>query len=233
MSIKTILSTCLGVVFFSTIASAQKATPTPSPTPTPTPPPLLVYDLKVETTGRNLNPASFKDGYLVVDLDAAIFSSIVVLTDPGSTAFYQAADYVTGKYNELIDYDGRRNAFLFGAVSASSANADNAALQLTGLLDRIGKVGLGTRAEYANKLRGYMLYSAPEIKGKTTNGKTTGFFYGFAGFAKAFANFNKNLTKEVNTLGLDTTDAIDFLEKQLFANGIPGPTPTPKPAATK
>lgn len=169
----------------------------------------------------------------MVDPDAATFSSIVVLSDPGSTAFYQAADYVTGKYNELIDFAGRRNAFLFGAVSASTTNADNAALQLTGLIDRFAKVGPGSRAEYANKLRGYMLYSAAEIKGKTTNGLTTGFFYGFAGFAKALANFNKNLTKEVNTLGLDTPDAIYFLEKQLFANGIPGPTPTPKPAATE
>lgn len=189
--------------------------------------------MKIEPTGRNLNPTSFKDGYLVVDPVAETFSSIVVLSDPGSSAFYQAADYVTGKYNELRDYQGRRNVFLFGAVTASKAVTDNAALQLMGPVDRIGKFGGEGLTGYANKLRGTLLYSAPEIKGTTKNGTTTGFFYGFAGSARALALFNRGLTKEVNGLALDSPDAIEFLEKRLFSNGIPGPTPTPKPTPAK
>ena len=200
---------------------------TPTPTPTPTPSPVLIYDLELEKTGRSVNYTFFKDGFLVVDPEAATFSTIVVLTDPNTFNFYQAADFVSGSYSEILDYAGRRNAVLFGTTTGTTATTDNAALQVIGPIDNSGKVGGGYRAEYSDKMRGYLLASGPEVEATTTNGTTSGFEYGYAGFSKAKAEFNKGLTKEVNNQSLDASGAVDFLEKYLSDRGIPGPTPTP------
>lgn len=203
---------------------------TPTPTPTPTPSPVLIYDLELEKTGRSVNYTFFKDGFLVVDPEAATFSTIVVLTDPNTFNFYQAADFVSGSYSEILDYAGRRNAVLFGTTTGTTATTDNAALQVIGPIDNSGKVGGGYRAEYSDKMRGYLLASGPEVEATTTNGTTSGFEYGYAGFSKAKAEFNKGLTKEVNNQSLDASGAVDFLEKYLSDRGVPGPTPTPSPS---
>jgi len=215
---------------FPLLAFSQTPTPTPSPTPTPTPTPVLIYDLELEKTGRSVNCTFFKDGFLVVDPGAENFSSIVVLTDPNTFSFYQAADFVSGSYSEILDYAGRRNVVLFGSSSGTAATTDNAALQVIGPIDRSSKVGGGLRAEYSDRLTGYLLASGPEIEGASANGTTTGFEYGYAGFSKARAQFNKGLTKEVNNQSLDASGAVDFLEKYLSDRGIPGPTPTPSPS---
>ena len=204
------------------VAFSQTATPTPSPTPSP----VLIYDLELKKTGRSVNFTFFKDGFLVVDPGASSFSSIVVLTDPNTFNFYQAADFVSGSYSEILDYAGRRNVVLFG----TTATTDNAALQVIGPIDNSGKVGGGFRFEYSDKMRGYLLASGLEVEATTTNGTTTGFEYGYAGFSNAKAEFNKGLTKEVNNQSLDASGAVDFLEKYLSDRGIPGPTPTPSPS---
>ncbi len=214
---------------FPLLAFSQTPTPTPSPTPTPAPTAVLIYDLELEKTGRSVNYTFFKDGFLVVDPGAENFSSIVVLTDPNTFSFYQAADFVSGSYSEILDYAGRRNVVLFGSSSGTAATTDNAALQVIGPIDRSSKVGGGLRAEYSDKMRGFLLASGPEIEGTSANGTTTGFEYGYAGFSKATAEFNKGLTKEVNSQSLDAAGAVDFLEKYLSDRGIPGPTPTPSP----
>jgi hypothetical protein len=206
---------------------AQDATPTPSPSPEPTPSPVLIYDLKLEKTGRSVNYTFFKNGFLVLDPGGSTFTSIVVLTDPNTFNFYQAADFVSGSYSEILDYAGRRNVVLFGSTSGINATTDNAALQVVGPIDRSGKVGGGLRAQYSDKMRGYLLASGPEIEAASTNGTVIGFEYGYAGFSKATAEFNKGLTKEVNGQSLDASGAIDFLEKYLSDRGIPGPTPMP------
>jgi hypothetical protein len=79
-------------------------------------------------------------------------------------------------------------------------------------------------------MTGYFLASGPEISTTSTNGTVTSFEYGYAGFSRATAQFNKGLTREVNNEGLDTDGAITFLEQYLSARGIPGPTPTPSPS---
>lgn len=91
-------------------------------------------------------------------------------------------------------------------------------------------MGGGFRSEYSDKMRGYLLASGPEVESTTTNGTTTSFEYGYAGFSKATAEYNRNLTRRVNIEGLDLSGAIDFLEKYLTGRGIPGPTPTPSPS---
>ena len=96
------------VLLLPLVAFSQTATPTPSPTPSA----VLIYDLELEKTGRSVNFTFFKDGFLVVDPGAASFSSIVVLTDPNTFSFYQAADFVSGSYTEILDYAGRNNAGL-------------------------------------------------------------------------------------------------------------------------
>ena len=73
------------VLLLPLVAFSQTATPTPSPTPSP----VLIYDLELEKTGRSVNYTFFKDGFLVVDPEAATFSTIVVLTDPNTFNFYQ------------------------------------------------------------------------------------------------------------------------------------------------
>ena len=212
------------------VAFSQTPTPTPSPTPSPTPKPVLIYDLELEKTGRSVNYTFFKDGFIVVDPEAATFSTIVVLSDPNTFNFYQAADFVSGSYSEILDYAGRRNVVLFGTTSGTTATTDNAALQVIGPIDTSSKVGGGFRSEYSDKMRGYLLASGPEVEATTTNGTTTGFEYGYAGFSKAKAEFNKGLTKEVNNQSLDASGAVDFLEKYLSDRGVPGPTPTPSPS---
>ena len=152
-----------------------------------------------------------------------------MLTDPNTFNFYQAADFVSGSYSEILDYAGRRNVVLFGSSSGTAATTDNAALQVIGPIDNSGKVGGGFRAEYSDKMRGYLLASGPEVEATTSNGTTSGFEYGYAGFSKAKAEFNKGLTKEVNNQSRDASGAVDFLEKYLSDRGIPGPTPTPSP----
>lgn len=213
------------VLILSLAAHAQTATPTPSPTPSA----VLIYDLELEKTDRSVNFTFFKDGFLVVEPEASSFSSIVVLTDPNTFTFYQAADFVTGSYNEILDYAGRRNAVLFGAMAGGNSTTDNAALQVIGPIDRSTGVGGGLRAELSDKMRGYLLASGSEVESTTTIGTTTQFEYGYAGFSKAKAEFNKGLTKQVNNLDLDAAGAITFLEQYLFNRGIPGPTPTPSP----
>ena len=215
-------------LLFQSVLPAFSQTPTPTPTPTPSP--ILIYDLELEKTGRSVNYTFFKDGFLVVDPEAATFSTIVVLTDPNTFNFYQAADFVSGSYSEILDYAGRRNVVLFGTTTGTTATTDNAALQVIGPIDTSGKMGGGFRAEYSEKMRGYLLASGPEVEATTTNGTTTGFEYGYAGFSKAKAEFNKGLTKEVNGQSLDASGAVDFLEKYLSDRGIPGPTPTPSPS---
>jgi hypothetical protein len=79
-------------------------------------------------------------------------------------------------------------------------------------------------------MRGYLLASGAEVESTTTNGTSTQFEYGYAGFSKAKAEFNKGLTKQVNNQDLDVAGAITFLEQYLSARGIPGPTPTPSPS---
>lgn len=220
----------LAFLFLSPLlAFSQTATPTPSPTPTPTPSPVLIYDLKLEKTGRSVNYTFFKDGFVVVDPEASTFSTVVVLTDPNTFNFYQAANFVSGSYNEILDYAGRRNVVLFGSSAGIAATADNAAMQVIGAIDRSGKVGGGLRAEYSDKLTGYLLASGPGMAGSSANGTTAGYEYGYAGFSKARADFNKGLTKEVNNQSLDASGVVDFLEKYLSDRGIPGPTPTPSP----
>jgi hypothetical protein len=213
------------ILLLPLVAFSQTATPTPSPTPSP----VLIYDLELDKTGRSVNFTFFKDGFLVVDLGASSFSSIVVLTDPNTFSFYQAADFVSGSYTEILDYAGRSNAVLFGATAGGNSTTENTALQVIGPIDRSSGVGGGLRAEFSDKMRGYFLASGAEVESTTTNGTATQFEYGYAGFSNAKAEFNKGLTKQVNNEGLDVAGAITFLEKYLSARGIPGPTPTPSP----
>jgi hypothetical protein len=216
----------LGVLHFS--ANAQTPTPSPTPAPTPEPDPLLVYNLKLDKTGRSVNYTFFKDGFLVANPGTSSFSTIVVLTDPNTFTFYQAADFITGTYNEIRDYAGRRHAILFGATAGTSASSDNAALQVIGPIDRHGGVGGGMRADYSDKMRGYLLASGAEAQ--STGNNTSTLEYGYAGFSNAKAEFNKSLTRQVNGQSLDIPAAIQFLEKYLSDRGIPGPTPTPSPS---
>jgi hypothetical protein len=209
----------LGVLHFSALAQ------TPTPTPTPAPEPLLVFNLKLDKTGRSVNYTFFKNGFLVADPKASSFSTVVVLTDPNTFNFYQAGDFVTGTYNEIRDYAGRRHAILFGATAGTSASSDNAALQVIGPIDRHGGVGSGMSADYSNKMRGYFMASGAESQ---STGNT--FEYGYAGFSNAKAEFNKSLTRQVNGQALDIPGAIKFLEKYLSDRGVPGATPIPTPS---
>lgn len=193
---------------------------TPTPSPTPEPKSLLIYDLELDKTGRSVNYTFFKSGFLIADPDASSFSTIVVLTDPNTFNFFQVGDFVTGTYNEIRDYAGRRHAILFGATAGTSASSDNAAIQVVGPIDRHGSIGGGMRADYSHKMRGYLLASGAE-----TESTGNSFEYGFAGFSKAKAEFNKSLTRQVNGQNLDIPGAVKFLEKYLSDRGIPSVAP--------
>jgi hypothetical protein len=77
-------------------------------------------------------------------------------------------------------------------------------------------------------MRGYFMASGAETQ-TNGNGTTSDFEYGYAGFSKAKAEFNKSLTREVNGQGLDVAGAVSFLGKYLSDRGVPGSTPFPSP----
>ena len=189
---------------------------------------LLIYNLSLEKTGRSVNYTFFDSGYLVVDLAASTFSSVIVLTDPNTFTYYQTAGLVTGSYSTMLDYSGRDNAVLFGA----SSGTDNAALQVIGAIESNRNIGGDQRSNLARKLRGYFLASGAQVNASTGNGTATSFEYGFAGSSEATATYDSNLTKQANNQGLDSAGALDLIGQILSNRGVPGYTPTPTPTPT-
>ena len=196
---------------------------------------LLIYDLSLEKTGRSVNYTFFDSGYLVVDLAASTFSSVIVLTDPNTFTYYQTAALVSGSYSTMLDYSGSNHAVLFG----TSSGTDNAALQVIGGIDSNRGIGGDQRASLARKLRGYFLASGAQVNAgsgnsTTSNSTTTTFEYGFAGSSEATATYDSNLTKQANNQGLDSTGALNLIGQILANRGVPGytPTPTPTPSPT-
>jgi hypothetical protein len=189
---------------------------------------LLIYNLSLEKTGRSVNYTFFDSGYLVVDLAASTFSSVIVLTDPNTFTYYQTAGLVTGSYSTMLDYSGYDQAVLFGA----SSGTDNAALQVIGANESNRNIGGDQRSNLARKLRGYFLASGPQVNASTGNGTATSFEYGYAGSSEATATYDSNLTKQANNQGLDSAGALDLIGQILANRGVPGYTPTPSPTPT-
>ena len=189
---------------------------------------LLIYNLSLEKTGRSVNYTFFDSGYLVVDLAASTFSSVIVLTDPNTFTYYQTAGLVTGSYSTMLDYSGYDQAVLFGA----SSGTDNAALQVIGAIESNRNIGGDQRSNLARKLRGYFLASGPQVNASTGNGTATSFEYGYAGSSEATATYDSNLTKQANNQGLDSAGALDLIGQILANRGVPGYTPTPTPSPT-
>lgn len=192
---------------------------------------LLIYGLSLEKTGRSVNYTFFDKGYLVVDLAASTFSSVIVLTDPNTFNYYQAAGLVTGTYQTMLDYSGYEHAVMFGA----SSSTDNAALQVIGVIDSKRGIGGDQRSKLSKKLRGYFMASGAQVSagnGTTSNGTATSFEYGFAGFSEATATYDSNLTKQANNGNLDSAGALDLIGQILSNRGVPGFTPTPTPSPT-
>jgi hypothetical protein len=189
---------------------------------------LLIYNLSLEKTGRSVNYTFFDSGYLVVDLAASTFSSVIVLTDPNTFTYYQTAGLVTGSYSTMLDYSGYDHAVLFGA----SSGTDNAALQVIGAIESNRNIGGDQRSNLARKLRGYFLASGAQVNASTGNGTATSFEYGYAGSSEATATYDSNLTKQANNQGLDSAGALDLIGQILANRGVPGYTPTPTPSPT-
>jgi hypothetical protein len=194
---------------------------------------LLIYNLALDKTGSSVNYTFFDSGYLVVDLAASTFSSVIVLTDPNTFTYYQTAGLVTGNYSTMLDYSGYDHAVLFGA----SSGTDNAALQVIGTIESNRNIGGDQRSKVARKLRGYFLASSAEVDASTgnsttSNSTTTSFQYGYAGSSKATATYNSNLTQQANNQSLDSTGALNLVGQILANRGVPGFTPTPTPTPT-
>ena len=194
---------------------------------------LLIYNLSLDKTDRSVNYAFFDSGYLVVDLAASTFSSVIVLTDPNTFTFYQTAGLVTGDYYTMLDYSGYDHAVLFG----TSSGADNAALQVIGAIESNSNIGGDQRSKLARKLRGYFLASSPQVDASTGNSTTsnstaTSFQYGYAGFSKATATYDSTLTRQANNQSLDSAGALNLIGQILANRGVPGYTPTPSPTPT-
>lgn len=192
---------------------------------------LLIYGLSLEKTGRSVNYTFFDKGYLVVDLAASTFSSVIVLTDPNTFNYYQAAGLVTGTYQTMLDYSGYDHAVLFGA----SSSTDNAALQVIGRIESNRNIGGDQRSNIARKLKGYFLASGAQVSAgnsTTSNGTATSFQYGFAGSSEATAVYDSNLTKQANNQSLDSASALNLIGQILSNRGVPGYTPTPTPTPT-
>jgi hypothetical protein len=140
---------------------------------------VLIYDLALDKTGPSVNYAFFDTGYLVVDLSASTFSSVIVLTDPNTFRYYQTAGLVTGSYETMLDYSGYNHAVIYG----TSSGTDNASLQVIGDIESNSNIGGEQRSILAKKLQGYFLASGAQVDATTTNGTTsnstrTNFEYG-------------------------------------------------------
>lgn len=192
---------------------------------------LLIYNLSLDKTGRSVNYAFFDSGYLVVDLAASTFSSVIVLTDPNTFTYYQTAGLVTGNYTTMLDYAGYDHAVLFG----TSSGTDNAALQVIGAIESNSNIGAEQRSNLAKKLQGYFLASGAQVDasiGNSTTSNSTAFEYGYAGFSKATATYDSSLTKQANNQSLDSAGALNLIGQILANRGVPGYTPTPTPTPT-
>ena len=194
---------------------------------------LLIYNLSLDKTGRSVNYTFFDNGYLVVDLAASTFSSVIVLSDPNKFSYYQSAGLVTGNYSTMLDYSGRNNAVMFGA----SSGVDNAALQVIGAIELNRNIGGDQRSTVSRKLSGYFLASGAQVNASTgnsttSNGTATSFEYGYAGFSKATATYDSNLSRQANNQGLDSAGALDLIGQILSNRGVPGYTPAPTPSPT-
>lgn len=194
---------------------------------------LLIYNLELDKIGRSVNYTFFDEGYLVVDLAASTFSSVIVLTDPNKFSYYQSAGLVTGNYSTILDYTGNDNAVMFGV----SSGVDNAALQVIGAIESNRNIGGDQRSNLSRKLSGYFLASGAQVNASTgnsttSNGTAISFEYGYAGFSKATATYDSNLTKQANNQGLDSAGALDLIGQILSNRGVPGYTPTPTPSPT-
>jgi hypothetical protein len=129
----------------------------------------------------------------------------------------------------MLDYSGYNHAVLFGA----SSGTDNAALQVIGKIESNKSIGGKKRSNLANKLQGYFLTSGAQVDASTSNSTTsngtTTFEYGYAGFSKATATYDSNLTTKANNEGLDSADALNLIGQILSNRGVPGFSPTPTP----
>jgi len=204
---------------------------------------VLIYDLFLDKTGGSVNYAFFDSGYLVVDLAASTFSSVIVLTDPNKFSYYQTAGLLSGSYETMLDYAGYDHAVMFGA----SSGTDNAALQVVGDIQSNSNIGGEQRSKLAKKLQGYLMASGAQVdavtnnssNSTTSNATVTSFEYGYAGFSKATAFYNIRLTKHANNKGFGSAAALNLVGEILSNRGVPGytpastptPTPTPKPAS--
>jgi hypothetical protein len=194
---------------------------------------VLIYDLALDETGRSVNYTFFDSGYLVVDLSASTFSSVIVLTDPNTFRYYQTADLLAGSYETMLDYSGHNHAVMFGA----SSGTDNAALQVIGNIESNSNIGGEQRSILAKKLQGYFLASGAQVDAITGNSTTsnstgTAFEYGYAGSSKATATYNIKLTKQANNQGYGSAAALNLVGQILANRGVPGYTPTPTPSPT-
>lgn len=194
---------------------------------------VLIYQLALDKTGPSVNYTFFDRGYLVVDLAASTFSSVIVLTDPNTFSYYQSAGLVAGSYEKIEDYSGYDHAVMYGV----SSGTDNASLQVLGDIGSNRNIGGDQRSKLARKLKGYFLASgaqgnATTSNSTTTNSTATSFEYGYAGFSKATATYDSRLTRQANNTGLDSTGALDLIGQILSNRGVPGYTPTPTPTPT-
>ena len=194
---------------------------------------VLIYDLALDKTGRSVNYTFFDSGYLVVDLAASTFSSVIVLTDPNTFRYYQTAGLVSGSYETMLDYSGYNHAVMYGI----SSGADNAALQVIGDIESNSNIGGEQRSILAKKLQGYFMASGAQVdaitgNSTTSNSTTRAFEYGYAGFSKATAIYNIKLTKQANNEGYGSAAALNLVGQILANRGVPGYTPTPTPTST-
>ena len=189
---------------------------------------VLIYQLALDKTGPSVNYTFFDRGYLVVDLAASTFSSVIVLTDPNTFTYYQSAGLVAGSYQTILDYSGYDHALLYGA----SSGTDNASLQVVGNIESNSNIGGEQRSNLAKKLRGYLLASGAQGNATTSNSTVTSFEYGYAGFSKATATYDSRLTKQANNSSLDSAGALNLIGQILSNRGVSGYTPTPTPTPT-
>jgi hypothetical protein len=177
-----------------------------------------------------VNYTFFDSGYLVVDLAASTFSSVIVLTDPNTFSYYQTAGLVAGNYQTLLDYSSVGNAVMFGTSSGSTMPPCKSSAPSNRTATSVADNGRTWQENSRATSWPVALKRTPPPPTARPHHSNTA----MRDSARPQPPTIQTFTERANGQGLASSDALNLIGQMLSNRGIPGysPTPTPTPTPT-
>jgi len=201
----------------------------------------LIYRLEFRSIGEKVNDPRPRFGYLFVDSESGDVSTIIVLIDPVTRKAYHTTALITGRYFQVTPVLRRQSRMDVVNGGSGDGRSEFAALQMSGRDPKFSSVGSGRQVRLASFLSGYLLLSGADTLTEELplTAEQISAQFGFVGYAKAEARFQRTATRNFGSRKLDKEQIIKFYTDELEAIGIeasggpnPGPSPTPSPSAT-